>query len=307
MAKCDICGKEESMPYQCRHCGGTYCGDHRLPESHNCPVVKQWEEHGKVFDSTFDDSVGGSGTQKAGMADRFGLDTGPGGPLAYLRGNMTYIFLGLMWITFAAQVFLDPILTPSTWEAIFVFSPDNPFYAWTWVTSIFAHGSILHIVFNSIVVFFFGRLVEQVIGWKKFGLLFILSGILAGFGQVGTNLLLFDGGPGVVGASGAALALLGLLTVIKPDLTVYLYFVLPLPIWVISGGTVAISLLFLLTGQPGAGGIAHVAHLVGVLVGLAYGYRIRSRVRVPGQYQFGGGGGRPPGPGGPGGPGRRGF
>ncbi len=37
MAKCDVCGRSESMPYQCGHCGGTYCGEHRLPEAHDCP------------------------------------------------------------------------------------------------------------------------------------------------------------------------------------------------------------------------------------------------------------------------------
>jgi Rhomboid family. len=123
--------------------------------------------------------------------------------------------------------------------------------------------------------------------------------VLAGFGQVGFQLLADSSvEAGVVGASGAALALMGLLTVLNPSLTVYLYFIIPAPIWVISGGTVAVSLLLILTGSPTAGGIAHVAHLVGILAGLAYGYRVRDRVRIPNQFRFGGG------PGGPGGPGR---
>ena len=306
MAECDICGEDESMPYQCRHCGGTYCGTHRLPESHDCPVLAQWENQGPVFDSGFDSTLGeDTGTQRRGLADRLGIDTGPGGPLAYVRGNMTYIFLGLMWVTFGLQLFTEPVLSASAWEAIFVFSSDNPLYFWTWFTSIFAHGGIIHIVFNSIVIYFFGRLVEQYIGWKQFALLFLASGVLAGFGQIGLQLLTDPAiSTGVVGASGAALALLGVLTVVNPNLTVYLYFVIPLPIWVISGGTVAISLLFVLTNQPGAGGIAHVAHLVGILVGLAYGYRVRDRIRVPNRFQFGGGGGGPGMPPGPGGPGR---
>lgn len=301
MAECDVCGDEENMPYQCRHCGGTFCGEHRLPESHNCPVLTQWDEQGRVFDNTFDDTVrtGSDSRSRGGISDRIGIDTGPGGPLAYLRGNMTYIFLGLMWITFALQLVVISI-NPTLHDSLFVFSPDNPLYVWTWITSIFAHGGIVHIVFNSIVVYFFGRLVEQVLGWKKFAILFIASGVLAGFGQIGTNIFLVDG-PGVVGASGAALALLGLLTMLNPKLTVYLYFVIPLPIWVITGGTIAVSAYLLAIGSPGAGGIAHVAHLVGALVGVAYGVHVRGAVRVPGQFQFGGpGGGRPPGPGGPG-------
>jgi membrane associated rhomboid family serine protease len=296
MAECDICGEEESMPYECRHCGGTFCGDHRLPESHDCPGLEQWEDAGPVFDSGFNESVDPSGSQNSGVADRLGIDTGPGGPLAYFRGNMTFVFLGLMWVTFVTQLVVLGTFGDSTMESIFVFSPDNPLYVWTWVTSIFAHGGFTHIAVNSIVIYFFGRLVEQYIGSKKFTLLFILSGVLAGAGQVGFQIMA-GAGVGVVGASGAALALMGVLTIMNPNLTVYLYFILPVPIWVLTGGTVVISAGLIATGSPGAGGIAHVAHLVGVVIGLLYGQQIKGRVRVPRQVQFGGGRG-------PGGPGR---
>jgi len=34
--KCDYCGKEESLPFVCNYCGGTFCSEHRLPEAHQC-------------------------------------------------------------------------------------------------------------------------------------------------------------------------------------------------------------------------------------------------------------------------------
>ena len=34
--KCDFCGKEEDLPFTCNYCGGTFCGEHRLPEAHAC-------------------------------------------------------------------------------------------------------------------------------------------------------------------------------------------------------------------------------------------------------------------------------
>jgi len=34
--QCQYCGKEESLPFVCNYCGGTFCGDHRLPEAHQC-------------------------------------------------------------------------------------------------------------------------------------------------------------------------------------------------------------------------------------------------------------------------------
>ncbi len=306
MAECDICGEEINMPYHCKHCGGTYCGDHRLPESHDCPGLDNWEQNGPVFDSGFDTTIDDSSSDQ-GIASRLGIDTGPGGPLAYFRNNMTFVFLGVMWVTFFLQAVVLAIAGESVHQAMFVLSPENPLFVWTWVTSVFAHGGILHIVFNSIVIYFFGRLVEQYIGSKQFTALFIASGVIAGLAQIAPSLI-GEGplGPGVVGASGAALALMGVLTILNPQLTVYLYFVIPMPIWIITGGTVVISTFLVVFGNPGAGGIAHMAHLVGVLIGLAYGQRVKDRIRTPNQVRFGGGGGPGRGPGGPGGPGGRG-
>jgi len=34
--ECQFCGKEESLPFVCNYCGGTFCSDHRLPEAHRC-------------------------------------------------------------------------------------------------------------------------------------------------------------------------------------------------------------------------------------------------------------------------------
>ena len=36
MAKCEICGKEETLPLTCTRCGRIFCYEHRLPEAHNC-------------------------------------------------------------------------------------------------------------------------------------------------------------------------------------------------------------------------------------------------------------------------------
>jgi Zn-dependent protease len=36
LAECEICGREEVLPFDCPYCGGIFCSDHRLPENHNC-------------------------------------------------------------------------------------------------------------------------------------------------------------------------------------------------------------------------------------------------------------------------------
>ncbi|MGB9672041.1 MAG: AN1-type zinc finger domain-containing protein [Candidatus Norongarragalinales archaeon] len=37
MPKCEQCGKEVDLPFQCNFCGHYFCIEHRIPESHNCP------------------------------------------------------------------------------------------------------------------------------------------------------------------------------------------------------------------------------------------------------------------------------
>ena len=312
MAKCDVCGKNESMPYNCRHCGGTYCSEHRLPENHDCSGLNNWNDPQGVFDSGFDDSVntGGRTSKSKGVLDRLPIDTGTGGPLGYFRGNMTYTFLALIWLTFLFQWIALLIGGQSLHNALFALSSGNIEYVWTWVTSIFAHSpfNIFHIVFNSIVIFFFGPLVERYVGSKNFAILFIVSGVLAGLGQVG--LALAQGIPSsVLGASGAALAIMGVLTILNPSLKVYLYFILPIPIWVLAAGTALLSVMFVGTGAAGGGGVAHAAHLVGLVIGLAYGLYVKHTrtIRTPDRFQLGGGPGGPGGPGGggSGGPGGR--
>lgn len=309
MSTCDVCGKQTNMPYHCRHCGGTFCAEHRLPENHDCPGLDDWGDPGGVFDSGFDDSVqSANNASKTNLLGRLGIDTGPGGTLGYFRGNMTYVFLAAMWLTFLAQYLVGFLLTgtfnpivhsfDSIWRSVFILQAEHPEYVWTWFTSIFSHGGFGHIAVNSIVIYFFGRLVEDYVGSRDFTLLFLASGVLAGLGQIA--IMLFQGNPsGVLGASGAALAIMGVLTVLNPNLRVYLYFILPVPIWLLTIGLVAINVLGMF--GTGGGGVANAAHLVGLAIGLAYGQHVRSQIRLPSQLQLGGG----RGPGGPGGPGRR--
>jgi membrane associated rhomboid family serine protease len=290
------------MPYTCRRCGDTYCAEHRLPESHDCIGLEDWDDPEGVFDSGFDDSVDNPGRTtgtSASAFDRLKPDTGPGGPLGYFRGNMTYLFLGLMFITFAAEFLVLLTLGRETFSAVFLLSSAHPLYIWTWVTSIFAHSvsSPLHIFFNAIVIYFFGPLVERRAGSKAFAALFVVSGAVAGLSQVGVSLAV-GSVSAVLGASGAALAILGVLTVLNPGLKVYLYFLIPVPLWLLTIGVAGFSVFAIGVGGTGAGGVAQVAHLAGLVIGLAYGERLRRNgANAPEQLQFGGGRGGMGGPG----------
>lgn len=38
--KCQKCGAETFLPFRCPYCGGCFCTEHRLPESHECPKIE---------------------------------------------------------------------------------------------------------------------------------------------------------------------------------------------------------------------------------------------------------------------------
>ena len=302
MSECDVCGKEENMPYQCGHCGGTYCVEHRLPEAHDCPGLDNWNDPQGVFDSGFDDSVSGSqSSDSGGVTDRFGIDTGPGSVFGYFRGNMTFVFLAIIAIVFVLEHIVIFTLGAEAYRSLFVLRLDHPLYVWTWVTSVFAHQpfSFGHILGNSIIIYFFGRLAERQMGSKNFTLFFVGTGVLAGLGQIGLQFVQTGISPyGVLGASGAALGILGFVTIIKPDLSVLLYFLIPVPIWLITIFYTLVSVGGILA--PGStpltsGNIANTAHLIGLIIGLWYGKRIKDKAHIPGRLQLG------RGPGGPGG------
>lgn len=293
MAKCDVCGHAENMPYNCRYCGGTFCSAHRLPENHDCPGLQSWNDPTGVFDSGFDDSVRNEGGQPGGaIRSQFDRVTGTGGPLAYFRGNLSYIFLAVMWITFVLQIIVL-LVSPSLHRDLFVLSTDNPLFIWTWVTSVFAHSpvNLSHIVVNSIVLYFFGPLVERRVSSKAFFALFVLAGMAAGLSQIGTGIVLSEQS-GVLGASGAIMAIMGVLTVLNPNLRVYLFFVLPMPLWLLTTGFALYSVFFAIGGGIGAGQVAHLAHLVGLVIGLGYGEKLRREGQhLPSQLRLGPGGG----------------
>ena len=324
MATCDVCGEYENLPYQCKRCGQTFCAEHRLPENHNCPGLAEWDDPGGVFDSGFDDSAetggaGGSGGSRSGASagvtgrirQRIDRETGTGGIVGYFRNNATYALLLAMWLTFLAQWAVTLLFGEAAHSQIFVLRSDAIGNVWTWVTSVLSHSRVglFHIIGNSIVILFFGPLVERAVGSKKFAAFFFASGIAAGLGHIlfaiGTNAPL----AGILGASGAGFAILGVLTVWRPNMQVLLFFVIPLKIKYLTWGIALISAVLVVQslqagGGGAAGGIAHLAHLIGFAIGLTFGKRNEGLARSAG----GGGGvsmGGARGPRGPGGPGGR--
>jgi len=138
---------------------------------------------------------------------------------------------------------------------------------WTFLTYMFLHGDILHLAFNLLALFMFGGPVEDRFGNRSFIGFYLLCGMSGAL----LSLLLVQGfaiGTPIVGASGAIYGVLVAFAWYWPDAPIYL-FPLPVPIpakWLVTFWF-AVSLLL---AVPGGGGVAHLAHLGGMIAGFLY-------------------------------------
>jgi uncharacterized protein len=138
---------------------------------------------------------------------------------------------------------------------------------WRLVTHMFMHSNqnLFHLIFNMYSLFIFGPLVEHKIGSVKFLFVYFISGILAGIG-----FTLFNLGSNIVGlgASGAIMAILGIVIVLFPDLKVLFFFVIPMSMRT-AGIIFALIDIFGFVSSVNTG-IAHIAHLIGLACGVTY-------------------------------------
>lgn len=138
---------------------------------------------------------------------------------------------------------------------------------WTIVTSMFLHVGFGHLFGNMLTLFFFGSYLSRLVGDSKFLIVYFGGGILGSI----LFILLAPPFSVAVGASGAVYAVAGALVMLRPNLRVLLYFIIPMPLWVvITVFFVAFSFI------PG---VAWQAHLGGLILGLVAGYFFRKRER----------------------------
>ena len=159
-------------------------------------------------------------------------------------------------------------------------------------TYMFVHGGWEHIFFNMFAVWMFGRIMEQVMGSQRFLFYYVVCGLGAGLVQEGVQYLeyLYEGLPAydtvnlgggltmsmgdflnrwtTVGASGAVYGVLLSFGMTFPEERM---FIIPFPFpikakWFVIGYAV----IELMSALGNAGdGVAHMAHLGGMLFGFA--------------------------------------
>jgi membrane associated rhomboid family serine protease len=158
------------------------------------------------------------------------------------------------------------------------------------ITSMFLHGSWMHIIGNMLYLWIFGDNIEDQFGHGRFLVFYLLSGIAAALGQVAMNP---ESTLPTIGASGAVAGVMGAYIVLYPQsrvltlIPLWFYFemievpaIFLLGVWFLmqlfSAGAIAV------TASSESGGIAFMAHVVGFLAGVVgvFVFRRKRRQRM---------------------------
>jgi membrane associated rhomboid family serine protease len=146
----------------------------------------------------------------------------------------------------------------------FAFQPRNIFLRpWGVFTYMFLHGDLWHLGINMLVLFFFGPSLESRWGSGEFLKYYVICGL----GGVALSYLFLPAW--VIGASAAVYGVMLAFAMNWPDAPIYFMGLFPVKAkWLVTFFFVA-SLLSAMDGGTG-GGVAHFAHLGGLLTGFIY-------------------------------------
>jgi membrane associated rhomboid family serine protease len=232
----------------CQRCGRTVCGECQTP----APV-------GVICPECMREQRASAPRTKPAFFARMGAAAGRGAPV------VTYSLIGISVVVYVLQWLLGPFIANTLAFTPLAMSLDS-YEPWRALTSVFLHGSILHLLLNMYTLWLFGQLLEPMLGRGRFLALYLISGLAGSVGVV----LLADPLGWVLGASGAIFGLMGAFVVIQRRLggnltQLYILLAINLGIGFLPGANISWQ--------------AHLGGLVGgALVGLIY-LETRSRAR----------------------------
>ncbi len=195
------------------------------------------------------------------------------------NGLMQIILINI--IVFVALIFVRVILTISggreayeafvQWFMLPASVPGLLQRPWTLVSYFFLHERFLHILFNLLFLYWFGRIIKEFLGGGKVVSLYVLGGLAGGLfyiliyntlpyfaGQVGSSMML--------GASAGVFAVVVGAATFMPNYTMFLMFIGPVRIKYIA--IFYVLLAFAQSTGYNAGG--ELAHLGGAAMGFVY-------------------------------------
>ncbi len=142
---------------------------------------------------------------------------------------------------------------------------------WELLSYQFLHGGLFHLLINCAMIWFAGRQIEEALGKSKFLVLYLVAGIFGGLLQCALSWSGFLPPAGVVGASAGIFGLIAAFAMVywERELTFLIMFVIPVRMKA-KYLLIALAVIGVLGVISKEGGIAHGAHLGGMIWGVLF-------------------------------------
>lgn len=199
----------------------------------------------------------------------------------------TGIIIAINVVAFIVYLILKAIYGPVQVDHLLAIQPYMIFQGrrlWTFITSMFLHTGLTHLVANMVSLIFMGGFIEKLIGKKRFLYLYLIGGIIASlffvffahfFGNTELGARFFGEGLSLaMGASGAIFAIGGLIAVLIPKMKVLVFFIIPTQMWI---AMIILTFIMWISSASLSLPIGNTAHLGGLLVGIVYGIYLKIR------------------------------
>lgn len=151
-----------------------------------------------------------------------------------------------------------------------------PFRIWTIFTYMFLHAGALHLLFNMLVLYWFGRILNDLLPNSKILPIYLWGGLVGGLAFVmAFNIFpVFDTKPAILGASASVMAVVLAAATTNPRGQMQLLFIGRVELQYIALFLVVLDILTIPNTNPGG----HIAHLGGALMGWFFIAQLRRGV-----------------------------
>ena len=193
------------------------------------------------------------------------------------RWSLTLILIVINVAAYALELILNLVSPRTGWAVMnyLALSPEGLLQGWFWqlITFQFMHGGPLHLLLNCAMLYMFGRPMEEGLGRPLFLRLYLVSGVIGGLLQVSLTWLFptHFGSHAVVGASAGLFGLVAAFAFLNREASITSFIALVIPVTMKAKYLLVVESVIALIGILGPpDGVAHAAHLGGMLAALAY-------------------------------------
>jgi membrane associated rhomboid family serine protease len=190
--------------------------------------------------------------------------------------QLIYINLGIFLIYSLIRVFLfiggsHPDISYASWLAVPAGLHQLLVRPWTLLSYMFFHENFLHILFNLLWLYWFGRLFLQHLSQRQLVGVYLLGGITGAlFFIAAYNILpVFRGISSeamALGASASVLAIVMAVSTLKPNDSIYILFLGEVKLKYLALATIILDIISIPVSNAGG----HIAHLGGAVFGFSY-------------------------------------